>query len=65
MKHIIAGAVVAGVFLGVVILWALLGALVGPVWAITVLVLTLAIWGVVAWYDYISEHPRPPSGEGS
>jgi len=58
MKHIIAGAIVAGAFLGVVVLWALLGALIGPIWAITILVLTLAIWGVVAWYDYISEHPR-------
>jgi hypothetical protein len=55
MNHAIAGALVGAVFFSVVILWILLGLLVGPEWAIIILLSTVGVGVAAGIADYASE----------
>lgn len=58
MKHVIAGAGVAGVFVGIVLVWALLGHLMGPEWALTIMLLAAIFWMAASIFDYITERSQ-------
>lgn len=55
MKHVVAGGLVTFLFLGVVLFWALLGELMGPEWALIVMLVAALIWVGTSIFDYWSE----------
>jgi hypothetical protein len=55
MKHIIVGVVIALIIVVVFTIWALLGALVGPAWALVIIFVATGFGAAAGVLDYLTE----------